>query len=105
MDLTSKHMRMMVCDCVKTVLSCGLKFYKREFHGLYDFRNGSVMAIMLQCCNVRREKVTVKWWNEIRKFIGTTHTDHCNNETKTIRLRSKGKFVHGRLSCYVQMHY
>ena len=40
MDITANHMQMMVRDCVKKELFCRLKFYKKEFHGNYDFQQG-----------------------------------------------------------------
>jgi hypothetical protein len=45
-DMTSKHLSMMICDCVETVLCRRVKFYKKRIHGLYDFRTGSVMKLV-----------------------------------------------------------
>jgi hypothetical protein len=63
MDVTENHMQMMVRDCVKKELFCHLKFYKKEFHGNYDFRKESVCALVIQCCNLDHEEATLKWWN------------------------------------------
>jgi hypothetical protein len=41
--------RMMVKECVKTVLFRRLKFYKKDLHGLYDLRNGTVCAMADNC--------------------------------------------------------
>ena len=79
-DMTRpKHLRMLVREFVKTVLFRRLKFYKKLVHGLFDFRIESVMARLLRHCNVDRNKVTVQWWNDISKVLGTTLTDHRNN--------------------------
>jgi hypothetical protein len=88
-DMTSKHLSMIICDCVKTVLFRRVKFYKKRIHGLYDFCTGSVMALVIQCCNVQQEKVTVKWWEQISKLIGTKVTNHRNNVRKTVHNVSK----------------
>ena len=52
-DMTSKHLSMIIRECVKTVLFRRVKFYKKRIHGLYNFRTGSVMALVIQCCNVQ----------------------------------------------------
>ena len=91
MDITANHMRMMVRDCVKKELFRRLKFYKKEFHGNYDFRQGSVCALIIQCCNLEHEKATLKWWNTMQRVIVRTHTDHRNNVIKTIHVRFRGK--------------
>jgi hypothetical protein len=90
MDITANHMRMMVRDCVKKELFRRLKFYKKEFHGNYDFRQGSVCALVIQCCNLEHEKATLQWWNTMQRVIVRTHTDHRNNVIKTIRVRFCG---------------
>jgi hypothetical protein len=91
MDITANHMRMMVRDCVKKELFRRLKFYKKEFHGNYDFRQGSVCALIIQCCNLEHENATLKWWNTMQRVIVRTHTDHRNNVIKTIHVRFRGK--------------
>ena len=79
-DVTAKHFRMLVCDCVKTVLLRRLKCYKKQVHGVYNFCNGSVVAaLVIQCWNVQWEKVTEQWWNEISKLLGNTQMDHRNS--------------------------
>ena len=90
-DMTSKHLRMMICDCVKTVLFRRLKFYNKLIHGLYNFRASSVMARVIQFCNVEQEKVTLEWWTPINKMIGNTLTDNRNNVIKTVHHRVEGK--------------
>ena len=52
-DMTSKHLSMIICGCVKTVLFRRVKYYKKRIRGLYDFRTGFVMALVIQCCNVQ----------------------------------------------------
>ena len=105
MDITDNHMRMMVRDCVKKELFRRLKFYKKEFHGNYDFRNGSVCALVIQCCNLEHDKATLEWWNTMQRVIVRTHTDHRNNVIKNIRVRFCGMCltmtVYCLLRCYV----
>ena len=60
MDITANHMQMMVRGCVKKELFRRLKFYKKEFHGNYDFRQGSMCALVIQCCNLDHKK---RRWN------------------------------------------
>ena len=61
-DMTSKHLSMMIRDCVKTILFRRIKFYNKLIQGLYDFRAKSVMGCVIQqFCNVERDKVTLKW--------------------------------------------
>jgi hypothetical protein len=90
-DMTSKHLRMMIRDCVKTILFRRLKFYNKLIYGLYDFRASSVMARVIRFCNVEQDKVTLEWWTPINKMIGNTLTDHRNNVIKAIHHRFKGK--------------
>jgi hypothetical protein len=90
MHITAEHMRMMVRDCVKKELFRRLKFYKKEFHGNYDFRQGSVCALVIQCCNLEHERATLQWWNTMQRVIVRTHTNHRNNVIKTIRVRFCG---------------
>jgi hypothetical protein len=90
-DMTSKHLSMMIRDCVKTVLFRRLKFYNKLIHGMYDFRASSVMARVIQFCNVEQDKATLQWWTPINKMIGNTLTDHRNNVIKTIHHRFDGK--------------
>ena len=92
-DMTSKHLNMMIRDCVKTVLFRRIKFYNKLIHGLYDFRPKSVMGCVIQFCNVEREKVTLKWWTPINKMIGNAVTDHRNNVISTVHKRFKGKLA------------
>jgi hypothetical protein len=90
-DMTTKHLSMMICDCVKTVLFRRLKFYNKLLHGLYNFRTGSGMARVIQFCNVEQDLVTLQWWKPINKLIGNTLTDHRNNVSKTIHHCFEGK--------------
>jgi hypothetical protein len=104
-DMTSKHLSMMIRDCVKAVLFRRVKFYKKRIHGSYDFRTGTVMALVIQCCNVQQEKVTVKWWEQISKLIGTTVTDHRNNVVKTpVHKCFECKFENVTCSYFCFMH-
>jgi hypothetical protein len=104
-DMTSKHLKMMIRDCVKTVLFRRLKFYNKLIHGLYDFRKSTVMGRVIRFCNVEQEKVTLEWWFPINKMIGNTLTDHRNNVIKTIHHRFKGKCTIANCSLFnMTMH-
>ena len=91
-DMTSKHMSMIIRKLVKTVLFRRLKFYNKLIHGLCNFRASSIMARVIQFCNVEKEKVTLQWWRPINKMIGNTLSDHRNNVIKTVHKRFEGKF-------------
>ena len=82
--------RMMVKECVKTKLFRRLKFFKKDVHGLYDLRNGTVCAMIIANCNVEPKDATEAWWADMRKLVVCTHTDRRNNIIKNMHLRFKG---------------
>jgi hypothetical protein len=84
--------RMMVKECVKTVLFRRLKFYKKDLYGLYDLRNGTVCAMIIANCNVNTRDATQAWWADMRKLVVSTHTDRRNNVIKNMHLRFKGMY-------------
>ena len=84
--------RMMVRDCVKTKLFRRLKFFKKDVHGLYDRRQGTVCAMIIANCNVEPDQADEHWWADMRKLVVCTHTDRRNNVIKNMRLRFRGKF-------------
>ena len=99
MDITEHQMRMLVRDCVEKELFRRLKFYKKEFHGYYDFRKESVCALVIQCCNLDHAKATLEWWNIMQRVIVRTHTDHRNNVIKTIHVRFCGIYLTMTADC------
>ena len=100
MDITEHQMRMLVRDCVKKELFCRLKFYKKEFHGNYDFRKESVCGLVIQCCNLDHAKATLEWWNIMQRVIVRAHTDHRNNVIKTIHdVRFCGMYLTMTVNC------
>jgi hypothetical protein len=89
---TIASQRMMVRSCVKTTLFRCLKFFKKDLHGLYDLRKGSVLCALLAAeCNVTSAEADERWWADMRKLVVCTHTDRCNNVIKNMRLRFRGK--------------
>jgi hypothetical protein len=95
MDLqnTIASQRMMVRECVKTKLFRRLKFFKKDVHGLFDRRQGTVCAMIIANCNVEAENADEYWWADMRKLVVCTHTDRRNNVIKNMRLRFRGKFA------------
>lgn len=88
---TITSQRLMIRNCVRTQLFRRLKFFKKDIHGMYDTRKGSVCALIIQNCNASEEEATLFWWSDMRKLVARTHTDHRNNVIKTIRMRFHGK--------------
>jgi hypothetical protein len=88
---TIASQRMMVKECVKTKLFSRLKFFKKDLHGLYDLRHGTVCSMIVANCNVAKEDVDEYWWADMRKLVVCTHTDRRNNVIKNMRLRFRGK--------------
>jgi hypothetical protein len=88
---TIASQRMMVRGCVKTKLFRRLKFFKKDVHGLYDLRQGSVCAFIVAHCNVTPAEASEHWWADMRKLVVCTHTDRRNNVIKNMRLRFRGK--------------
>jgi hypothetical protein len=88
---TIASQRMMVRGCVKTKLFRRLKFFKKDVHGLYDLRQGSVRAFIVAHCNVTPAEASEIWWADMRKLVVCTHTDRRNNVIKNMRLRFRGK--------------
>jgi hypothetical protein len=91
---TIASQRMMVKECVKFKLFRRVKFYKKDVHGVYDLRKGSVCALIIANCNVELEDADEHWWADMRKLVGNTHTDRRNNVIKNMRLRFRGKFAY-----------
>jgi hypothetical protein len=88
---TIASQRMMVKECVKTTLFRRLKFFKKDVHGLFDVRSGSVCAMIIENCNVSADEADHVWWADMRKLVVATHTDRRNNVIKNMRLRFYGK--------------
>jgi hypothetical protein len=82
----------MVKECVKTKLFSRLKFFKKDLHGLYDLRRGTVCSMIVANCNVATEDVDEYWWADMRKLVVCTHTDRRNNVIKNMRLRFRGTY-------------
>jgi hypothetical protein len=82
--------RMMVKHCVKNKLFRRLKFFKKDVHGLYDLRHGTVCAMIVANCNVTNDEASEHWWADMRKLVVCTHTDRRNNVIKNMHLRFKG---------------
>jgi hypothetical protein len=89
---TIASQRMMVKECVKTKLFSRLKFFKKDLHGLYDLRRGTVCSMIVANCNVATEDVDEYWWADMRKLVVCTHTDRRNNVIKNMRLRFRGMY-------------
>jgi hypothetical protein len=87
---TIASQRMMVKECVKTTLFRRLKFFKKDVHGLFDVRSGSVCAMIIENCNVSADEADQVWWADMRKLVVATHTDRRNNVIKNMRLRFYG---------------
>ena len=90
--MTPEGWRILVRNCVKTVLFCRLKFFKKDLHGIYDQRETTVCGLVIKSCNLSGQDATLKWWATMRKIVIATHTDHRNNVIKTMRLRFRGTF-------------
>jgi hypothetical protein len=88
---TISSQRMMVRECVKTKLFRRLKFFKKDVHGLFDRRQGTVCAMIIANCNIEAEKADEYWWADMRKLVVCSHTDRRNNVIKNMRLRFRGK--------------
>ncbi len=82
--------RLMVKDCVKNKLFRRLNVFKKDVHGLYDLRNGTVCAMIVANCNVTKAEASEHWWADMRKLVVCTHTDRRNNVIKNMHLRFKG---------------
>ena len=89
LQITIASQRMMVKECVKTTLFRRLKFFRKDVHGLFDVRSGSVCAMIIENCNVSADEV---WWADMRKLVIATHTDCRNNVIKNMRLRFYGTY-------------
>jgi hypothetical protein len=81
----------MVRDCVKTKLFRRLKIFKKDVHGLFNLRDGTVCAMIVASRNVSSADVDKTWWANMHKLVVCTHTDLRNNVIKNIRLRFRGK--------------
>jgi hypothetical protein len=87
-----KSQRLVVKDCVRTKLFRRLKFFTEGIHDLYDYRPGSVCAMIIANCNATHKEATITWWSDMCKLIKNTLSDHRNNAIKTMRIRFEGKY-------------
>ena len=88
--MTPEGRGILVCSCVKTVLFCRLKFFKKDLHGINDQRETTVCGLVIKSCNLSPADTTLEWWATMRKIVIATHTDDRNNGIKTMRLRFRG---------------
>jgi hypothetical protein len=77
-----------ISQCIKLQAFCRCMFNNKEHHGTYKEKPMSFCDIALKYCNIIANKA---WWNNTRKLIDISHTNHCNNCIKAVKLKFKGK--------------
>ena len=91
MKMTDTGKRALVRECVKKVLFRRIKFFRKELHGMYHQSPTTVCGLIINHCNMPLEEARMEWWSKTRKVVLASHTDHCNNIIKLMRLRFIGK--------------
>ncbi len=77
-----------ISQCIKLQVFCSCKFYNKEHHGTYNKKPMLFCGIVLKYCNNIANKA---WWYNTRKMmIVFSHTNHCNNCIKAVKLKFKG---------------
>jgi hypothetical protein len=76
-----------ISQCIKLQVFCRCKFYNKEHHGTYNETPTSFFGMVLKYCNIIANKA---WWYNTQKMIAITHTNHCNNCIKAVKLKFKG---------------
>ncbi len=78
---------------MKEKLFCKLKFFEKRNHGSYNTKTNTVYGILIKLGNISSVEANYKWWDMMRSTVMRTHTDHCNNCTKAMRLCFRGTFT------------
>ena len=59
-EMTPEGRCILVCYCIKSVLSRHLKFFKKDLHEIYDQRTTSVCGLVKKSCNLSLPDVTLE---------------------------------------------
>jgi hypothetical protein len=89
MQISDPNFCHIISQRIKLQVFCRCKFYNKEHHGTYDEKPISFCGIVLKYCNIIANKAW--WYTNSRKMIVLTHTNHCNNCIKAVKLKFKGK--------------
>jgi hypothetical protein len=74
-----------ISQCIKLQVFCRCN---KEHHEAKNEKPTLFCGIVLKYCNIIANKA---WWYNTRKMIVITHTNHCNNCIKAVKLKFKGK--------------
>lgn len=89
--MSTRGIRLVVCDCVKRKIFPLVKFFDKEDHNRFSKRTDTVCGIVLHFANMTHNFDARDWWYKTRQLVHNTHTIHRNNCIKNMHKAFIGK--------------
>jgi len=82
--MSSRGIRLLVCDCVKKQIFPLVKFYDKDEHNVFSVQTDTVCGIVLHFAHMAHAYDANEWWYKTRGLVHQTHTIHRNNCIKAM---------------------